>query len=159
MSGVVKINIVESPETLKTLLAKQKTATAKERVQALYLLKTAQVETVQHLAVVLGRSRITVQRWLRLYRQGGIEQMLKIYQPSGRHRTIPDWAMERLKEELENPERFSTYKEVKVWLEVELNIQVSYDVVYYLLHDLMKIKTLMRASKKSPKTTKKKNRI
>jgi putative transposase len=44
----------------------------KERVQTLYLLKTGQVETVQHLAVVLGRSRITVQRWLKLYRQGGL---------------------------------------------------------------------------------------
>ena len=45
MSGVVKISITESAETLKTLLAQQKTATGKERVQALYLLKTKQVET------------------------------------------------------------------------------------------------------------------
>lgn len=52
MSGVVKIDITESPEWLKTLLARQKTATGKERVQALYLLRTKQVETVQHLAGV-----------------------------------------------------------------------------------------------------------
>lgn len=154
MSGVVKINIVESPETLKDLLAKQKTATAKERVQALYLLKSGQVETVLHLAVVLGRSRITVQRWLRLYRQGGIEEMLKVYQPSGRPRIIPDWAMERLKEELEKPERFNTYKEVQAWLDVELNIQASYDVVHYLIHDLMKVKSVIRSSKNSHKRTK-----
>ncbi|GAB4282042.1 MAG: hypothetical protein Fur0025_10910 [Oscillatoriaceae cyanobacterium] len=158
MSGVVKINIVESPETLKSLLAKQKTATAKERIQALYLLKSRQVETVQHLAVVLGRSRITVQRWLRLYRQGGIEEMLKVYQPSGRPRSIPDWAMERLKEELKKPERFSTYKEVQSWLAVELNILVSYDVVHYLLHDLMKIKVLRKLTRAGQgKTTTKKN--
>lgn len=49
MSGVVKINISEAPATLKTLLGQQKTARGKERVQALYLLKTKQVETVQHL--------------------------------------------------------------------------------------------------------------
>ncbi|HEY9614795.1 helix-turn-helix domain-containing protein [Allocoleopsis sp.] len=42
-----------------------------------YLLKTQQVETVQHLAVVLGRTRITVQRWLRQYRQEGILGMLR----------------------------------------------------------------------------------
>ena len=54
MSGVVKIDITESPAFLKTLLSQQKTATGKERVQALYLLKTKQVDTVQHLAVVLG---------------------------------------------------------------------------------------------------------
>jgi len=63
MSGVVKINITESSAILKTLLAQQKTAAGKERIQALYLLKTKQVETVQHLAVVLGRNRVTVQRW------------------------------------------------------------------------------------------------
>jgi hypothetical protein len=52
MSGVVKIDITESAQTLKTLLAQQKSAAGKERVQALYLLKMRQVETVQDLAVV-----------------------------------------------------------------------------------------------------------
>jgi uncharacterized protein (DUF2132 family) len=56
MSGVAKIDITESEEVLKTLLAAQKTAFAKERIHALYLLKTKQVETVQHLAVILGRN-------------------------------------------------------------------------------------------------------
>jgi len=69
MSGRVKLNISES--TLKTLLGQQKTASGKERVQALYLLKTKQVETVQHLAVVLGRNRVTVQRWLSQYQVVG----------------------------------------------------------------------------------------
>lgn len=59
MSGVWKVDITESSETLKTLLAQQKTASGKERVQALYLLKTRQVETVQHLAVILGRDSLT----------------------------------------------------------------------------------------------------
>ena len=40
MSGVVKIEITESSAALKTLLQEQKTAAGKERVQALYLLKT-----------------------------------------------------------------------------------------------------------------------
>ena len=55
MSGVTKINITESAETLKTPLALQKTAIGEERAQGLYLLKTGQVETVQHLGVVLNR--------------------------------------------------------------------------------------------------------
>lgn len=70
MSGVVKINTTETANELKGLLKQQKTGSAKERIQALYLLKTQQVETVQHLAVVIGRERITLQRWLRLYREG-----------------------------------------------------------------------------------------
>ncbi|MBH8554636.1 IS630 family transposase, partial [Nostocaceae cyanobacterium CENA357] len=40
MSGVYKLEIKETQEELKELLAIQKTATGKERVQLLYLLKT-----------------------------------------------------------------------------------------------------------------------
>ena len=78
MSGVVKIDITEDSATLKTLLTQQKTATGKERVQALYLLKAQQVETVQHLAAVLGRNRVTVQRWLSQYRSGGLKKLLRV---------------------------------------------------------------------------------
>jgi len=48
MSGVLKIQITESAEQLRCLLGQQKTAAGFERVQALYLLQTQQVETVQH---------------------------------------------------------------------------------------------------------------
>ncbi len=76
MSGVPQIEIVESVETLKDLMNKQKTSLNYAKVQALYLLKVRAVETVQHLAVVLGKSEATVQRWLRLYREGGRESLL-----------------------------------------------------------------------------------
>ena len=53
MSGVLKINITESEETLKKLLVAQKIAKHRERVQVLYLLVTNQAETVGHLALSL----------------------------------------------------------------------------------------------------------
>ncbi|WP_448265658.1 helix-turn-helix domain-containing protein [Nostoc sp. DSM 114159] len=70
------------------LLRQQKTGYGKERIQALYLLKTRQVETVQHLAVVLGRGRITVQRWLKLERVGGLSTLLELRKSPGRPKTI-----------------------------------------------------------------------
>src|SRR4028119_2256069 len=117
MSGVLKINIIESPATLKTLLSQQKTATGKERVQALYLLKTAQIETVQHLAVVRGRNRVTVQRWLSQYRNQGLTGLLSVKKSPGRRQIIPDWAVERLKQELKDPEGFQSYGELQTWLQ------------------------------------------
>jgi transposase len=126
MSGVCKINIVESAQTLKTLLAQQKTAIGKERVQALYLLKTRQIETVQDLAVCLGRDRVTVQRWLRQYRQGGLQEMLVVGKSKGRPKAIPDWAIKRLQQELSDPEGFESYKEVQIWLEAVLGIEANY---------------------------------
>jgi transposase len=146
MSGVCKINIVESAQTLKTLLAQQKTATGKERVQALYLLKTGQIETVQNLAVCLGRDRVTVQRWLRQYRQGGIQEMLAVGKSKGRPKAIPDWAIKRLQQELSDPEGFESYKEVHIWLEAVLGIETNYHTV----HNLVRYK--LKAKLKVPRT-------
>jgi hypothetical protein len=64
MLRVVKIEITEKAETLKKLLVQQKDKRNYQRVQALYLLKIKQVETVENLAIIIGRSRSTVQRWL-----------------------------------------------------------------------------------------------
>jgi transposase len=140
MSGVCKINIVESAPTLKTLLGQQKTATGKERVQALYLLKTGQIETVQHLAGCLGRDRVTVQRWLGQYRQGGLKAMLTIGKSKGRPKVIPDWAVKRLKQELCDPEGFESYKEVQIWLKAVLGIEASYHAVHNLVRYKLKAK-------------------
>ena len=68
MGGIYKLEINESSEELKELLRKQKVAAAKERIQLLYLLKTRQVLTIQEVAKVLGRNRVTVQDWLKKYR-------------------------------------------------------------------------------------------
>jgi putative transposase len=53
MARIIKIEIREEAETLKKLLVQQKDQRRFERVQALYLLKIRQVETVEHLAVIL----------------------------------------------------------------------------------------------------------
>lgn len=140
MTGVVKINITECPKTLKTLMSQQRDKRCFERVQALYLLKSRQVETVQHLAAVIGRHRTTLQEWLRRYRTGGLPAMLELPHPTGRPTIIPQWAVERLKAELQDPEGFSSYGEVRLWLEAGLGVQANYDVVHHLVHDKLKAK-------------------
>lgn len=140
MSGVCQINIVEPAQTLKALLGQQKTASGKERVQALYLLKTRQVETVQGLAVCLGRDRVTVQRWLRQYRQGGLKELLTVGKSKGRPKVIPDWAIKRLQQELCDPEGFDSYKEVQTWLQAVLGIEANYHVVHKLVRYQLKAK-------------------
>ena len=102
------------------------------------MLKTKQVETVQHLASVLGRNRVRVQKWLSRYRKGGLEKMLAVGKSTGRTALIPSWAVERLKQELLQPEGFDSYEEVRLWLATELGIQVKYDVVHNLVHDKLK---------------------
>ena len=138
MSRIVKLEITEGAETLKKLLVKQKDKRNYQRVQALYLLKIQQVETVEHLAIIIGRSRSTVQRWLSQYRSGGLAKMLEVKKSPGKEPLIPQWAVERLKVELSDPEGFTSYKEVKIWLEALLDIKVKYDVVHHLVHNKLK---------------------
>lgn len=65
MPRVIKIEITEEAETLHKLLVQQKDKRRFERVQALYLLKIRQVETVEHLAVIIGRGRRTIKNCLK----------------------------------------------------------------------------------------------
>ncbi len=48
MTGKLKIEIVESVETLSKLLEQEKNSKKKERIQALYWIKTNLAETIGH---------------------------------------------------------------------------------------------------------------
>ncbi|PSB61275.1 transposase, partial [filamentous cyanobacterium CCP1] len=76
MSGVPHIEIHESAEELKDLMHQQRQADDRERIQALYLLKSGQCQQVQQVAKVIGRHRSTVHRWLDFYRTGGVNRLL-----------------------------------------------------------------------------------
>ncbi|MGK7951494.1 MAG: transposase [Xenococcaceae cyanobacterium] len=140
MSGVLKIEIVESEATLKKLLTQQKSAKTVERVQVIYWLKTNQANSVGHLAVMVGRHRTTVSRWLSKYRQGGLEALLTIESSPGRTATIPPEVLTKLKEELSDPEGFSSYGEIQTWLETVCDVKVSYKVVHDTVRYRLKAK-------------------
>ena len=141
MSGVVKIEITESAETLKKLLINASTPQEKERIQTIYWLKTETVKTVKEIAVMLGRNRVTIQKWLRKYRTGGINLLLKSKKnKGGRPRLIPDKAIAKLKEELKNPEGFQSYSEIQLWLRTCLEIDVAYRTVHELVRYKLKAK-------------------
>jgi transposase len=138
MAGVYKLEIDETEADLKQLLRTQKTASDKERLQLLYLLKTAQATTIQTAAALLGRHRVTVQAWLRLYRSGGLEAMLKHQLRSGRRQSIPQWAQVALNKQLHQSEGFNSYGEICQWLETQLGISAPYKTVHQLVHYRLK---------------------
>jgi transposase len=138
MAGVYKLEITETEADLKQLLRTQKTASDKERIQLLYLLKTAQATTIQTAAALLGRHRVTVQEWLRLYRSGGLEAMLKHNPRSGRRQSMPQWAQEALNQRLHQPEGFESYGEICQWLESQLGISAPYKTVHQWVHYRLK---------------------
>jgi len=140
MSGVLKIEIIESIENLKEKLKKERNSRNQQKIQVLYWLKTKQAESVEHLAVLAGKHRTTISRWLSQYRVGGIEELLLLKKSPGRSRVIPPEVEEKLKEELKDKEGFSSYKEIQTWLKVWGDLDVDYKRVHQLVRYRLKAK-------------------
>ena len=134
MSGVSKIEIHESSEALLRLMKQQKKLPLRERVQALYLLKSQEADSIAHVARILGHNRVTVQRWLSEYQQSGLKGLLAAKAHGGRQASIPPWAQTKLKKRLQQPRGFASYGEIVDWLASECGVKVRYWVVYDLVH-------------------------
>ncbi|HIK38668.1 MAG: helix-turn-helix domain-containing protein [Geminocystis sp.] len=139
MSGVSHIKILESVETLKKLLEQQKTVDRFQKIQVLYLLKGGKIKTITEVAQVVGRHRVTVQYWLKCYQQEGIEGLLKNKKRGGRNSLVPPCVVAKLNQELANNPSLGSYKDVQMWLKQKFQLQVSYDVVYYLVRKKLNI--------------------
>ena len=63
MTGKLKIEIVESVETLSKLIKREKNPQKKERIQALYWIKTNLVESIGHLSSLSGKHRTALPYW------------------------------------------------------------------------------------------------
>ncbi|MDJ0746637.1 MAG: helix-turn-helix domain-containing protein [Xenococcaceae cyanobacterium MO_167.B27] len=140
MAGNLKIEIIESVETLSKLIKQEKNPQKKERIQALYWIKTNLVESIGHLSSLSGKHRTTVSRWLSSYRKGGLSKMLDIYKSSGRKAVITPEIEQILINELKEKEGFSSYKEIQTWLYTSHNLDVSYKVVHDTVHYRLKAK-------------------
>lgn len=140
MSGRPKLAIAESLSTLKKLMKKQPTVLGYAKVQALYLFKSKQAKTVREVATLLGKGEATIPRWLRLYREGGIEHLLRERKRTGRPPRFSVDTAAKLQNELRDPAGFSSYKEVHFWLEVVEGIFSSYQSVYRLVRYELKAK-------------------
>lgn len=130
MSGVSKVEVLESAEELRELMKKQKTPLTYAKVQALYLLKINAVDSIRHLAVLAARDETIVHRWLRSYREGGIEELLAEKKSTGRPKKIKVEDVAKLQQELRDPQGFSSYKELNFWLNFIKGVSVSYSTLY-----------------------------
>jgi transposase len=99
-------------------------------VQLLYLLKSQQANTLQHAAQRLGRYRVTLQKWARAYRKGGLIELLGHKPHPGAPSTLPTWVETKLRQRLEEPEGFESYEEIRQWLATALGIEAPYKMVH-----------------------------
>jgi transposase len=140
MCGILKIDITESEATLKTLVQQQSSARQKERLQALYWLKSGQVSTRLELSSLLGRGESTLYRWLQRYQAGGLGALLDIKPSSGRPAMIGGDALSALKARLSEPSGFESYGAIQQWLQAEWGLEVPYKTVHQTVHYRLKAK-------------------
>lgn len=131
MVGVTSIQVQESLDNLAEQLRQAKTPTIKERLQVLYWLKQEHASSISAIAKALGKHRSTVQTWLSMYRDGGVESMVEIKKSPGGVRVIPQWAEDALALRLQQPNHgFQSYGEVQQWLAETLAVEAEYHAVY-----------------------------
>lgn len=141
MVGVTSIQVQESLEELTEQLRQAQTPTVKEKLQVLYWLKSEKPPSIITLAKAIGKHRSTVQTWLSMYRDGGLEAMLEIKKSLGGVRVIPQWAEDALNKRLQNPEHgFKSYGEIQQWLAEKLGVEAKYHAVYQMTHYRLKAK-------------------
>jgi len=134
--------IQETPSGLKKLQTQQKDLSRFRKIQGLYLLKTGEVKTVTHLADYLGVHRVTIQKWLKIYRQKGVSGLLREPEDQGgRPKQLEDSAIADLQERLSKEEQgFRSYGEIQKWLEENYQIFLNYKTLYHLVKYKLKAK-------------------
>ena len=131
--SLVTINISETAEALGALRTQQTCRWNYLKVSMLYLFKTEEAKTFQQAAHLLGLSRATMSNWMQTYKQTGLNGLLKT--PKSSPRPIPEWAFERLLEELRETQLLLTVGTVQSWL-VTLGLRVGLTAAAQLLSSL-----------------------
>ena len=127
------LEIAESQEKLEKDLKQVRTASSKERLQMLYLLKSGQVNSRKELAILLGRDQATITRWLRKYKDDGLKSLLEVKSAPGKVGIVRGLALERLKQRLMEVEGFHSYGQIQQWIQKELGLVIAYKTVYQLV--------------------------
>ena len=140
MGRLLKIEISETVDELKKLLNLAENQKVKERIQILYWLKSEQAKSENAIANLTGKHRTTISRWLRSYRMGGMNALLVKGQSTGRSRKLNYEIEESLKQELQDEQGFSSYKEIQTWLQVVHDVEMSYTGVHQLVRYRLKAK-------------------
>lgn len=140
MANKFVVTIEESLDEIKQRLKQQTTATGKERMQMLYWLKQEDIQTRQALAKRLHRDEATVYRWLKRYKEKGIDGLLEVKIPPGVDPKIEGAILEDLKAQLKRAEGFASYRAIQQWLSEVHQLEVPYSTVHRTVRYRLKAK-------------------
>ena len=130
MPRTLTLQIAESAEDLKSRMDQHSKAVQRSKVQMLWWFQTGKATTVRQVAEWSGYHPSTLWRWIKQYREGGLDALLHQKPHTGRPRAITGEVLENLKRELDDPEGFESYTEVQRWLSLFQGQEVPYKTVH-----------------------------
>lgn len=144
--------IEESAETLKERLRQETRSRQKQRLLALYLLKSGQAKRRTQVGQLLGVSRRTVGEWLERYATEGLEGLLLIRTHTNRAYSLtPDQEAE-LKRKLSDPAGFASYGAIRKWINETTGLSLTYFTARRIARDRLgaKLKVARKSHTKKP---------
>ena len=134
MGKYANTEVVESDQTLKKLHAKHKEERLRKRINMLLYLKAKSFKTRQELANALRVGKRTLERWVHIYENQGIAELIVPITRKKKSSFITEQIHEALSARLNNPkDAFTSYKEIQHWLDKEHDVQIKYNNLYYYL--------------------------
>lgn len=127
--------ITESIPQLKVLINAQTKIGRRNKLQALYLVKTNRCSYISEVSKLLVVHRKTIHEWFSIYQKHGLQELLENSRKkkSGRKGFIDDYIVDELQKLLER-DHFQSYQEIQSWLRNNYQLYVKYHVVYNLVY-------------------------
>jgi len=146
--------IQENIDELEQMLKTEKNKHKRDRIHALYLIKSEQAKTRIQIAKMLSVNRITVGKWLIIYEKQGLSKLLTINTKPNRKLSIPSDILAQLEQKLKQPEGFKSYKEIQQWLSDEFSLNIHYRTVNGIVRNRLKAKLKVGRKSHVKKTNK-----
>ncbi len=139
-----KIEIKETVESLQKLYGKEKDYRIRARLKCLILTKTQKFSSQRKLANHLSVDYATVKRWLKQYREEGLQSLTKMNSGGKRKSIISEELHQALDKKVnDSNEPFLGYWEAVLWVKNEYNLDIKYNTLrtYLIRHFNTKLKS------------------
>jgi len=153
--GKLLPKIQENIDEIEQMLKTEKNKHKRNRLHALYLIKSKQAKTRTQIAKILSFNRITIGIWLNIYEKHGLSKLLTINTKPNRKLSIPPDILTQLEQKLKDPEGFKSYKEIRLWLFNEFSLDIPYRTVNGIVRNRLKAKLKVGRKSHIKKTNKK----
>ena len=144
MARQSKVTVKESVEELNKLLISTNNYKIKQRIKCLILTKSNKFKTQSHSSNHIGVSLATVKRWLKQYKDEGLESLTTLKSGGNKKSLITPEIHNSLSKRLTNSqEPFRGYWDVQDWVREKYNLDLNYNTVrtYLIRHFKTKLKT------------------